>query len=221
MRKIVFLTLVALCLGMPVFAQGGSDADSRKQAILDKMVEKEQANEARAQVLHGWRFGGLFSARSFGGVIESEPGQKLGLHLTAGYRFTKHWYVGTEAGVDVTLPMSITNYKNRSLERSDKMYFPIMIEPRFYFNYTKFEPYFFFDYGIEFSTSGYSPTLGLAGIGFDVHLAKKHCLNFALGVGFGGWETVNTSGLNAAFGGVSGYYEESGLSASFRIGWSF
>ena len=222
MRKSFFITLLFLG-GLTAFAQNGTENDAKRQAYLDKVLAKEQKYEVQAEQLHGWRFGIGYSSRGFL-TIGSKSATKRGVHLSAGYRFNKHWYLGAETGIDWTFPTVLSReIKNESssadwaysLERHDKTYVPIIFEPRFYFNYAKFASYLYFDLGAEISSLTASVVLG--GLGFDWNITNGHCLNFAFGAGMGSWESTASDHLYTE-GDLS---KTDGFVFSFKIGYSF
>lgn len=207
------------------FAQESTNDDAKRQEYLNRVIAKEKREEAFKASLSGWRFGGEYSARKFN-TIGTRPATKRGLHATVGYRFNKHWYVGGITGIDLTFPFEIKRDGyvdddiNYSIERKDKVYIPIIIEPRYYFNYAKFATYLYVNNGVEFSSS--TSGIGTFGLGFDWNIKDTKCVNMAFGLGLGGWESADgdfMAGIGEEENG--GYGPTDGFVFSFKIGFSF
>ncbi len=211
----------ALCVPFTSSAQDKSSEDPERQAYLDKVIAKEKKYAALEENLSGWRFGGEYSARRFN-TIDVRPAVKRGLHATAGYRFNKHWYVGGLAGVDLTCPFEITrdgyvdDKANYSVTREDKIYVPIMVEPRFYFNYAKTSVYLCVDAGYEISSS--SAATATLGLGLDYNIKNSKCVNIAFSLGMGSWDSCEGDFLGASDD--PGYEQQDGFVLGFKIGFS-
>lgn len=105
MKKIIAF---ALCLMVgSTMAFGQTSKEDRVQKILEKNQKQEIYRAELEDAMLGFRQGAEYSVRSFStlGVMGAK---KHGFHYLAGYRFTRHWYVGGVVGLDLTTPFTIT-----------------------------------------------------------------------------------------------------------------
>lgn len=198
MKKIILL--LACCM---LFSSLALNAESKEkpakvdgeevQQILDKKKKRELYSAEVEAATHGLRMGGEYSLRTMGGNL-SVGAAKHGLHYLAGYRFTRHWYVGGIVGVDLTTPFSFNQLEVSKIgeepitvNRKDKVYVPIMADIRFYFKPARVSTYLYTNLGAEFShlTAG----IFMFGLGFDIRTVDSQCVNLSLGVGSSQWET--------------------------------
>ena len=216
---------VALCLMIGGFmAFGQTSKEERVQKILEKNQQKELYRAELEDAMLGFRQGAEYSLRTFGtaGVMGAK---KHGFHYLAGYRFTKHWYVGGIVGVDLTTPFTITregymdDALNYSIEREDKVYVPVIADVRFYFKPNRVSTYLFTNLGAEFSSS--TAGIVLFGLGWDVHTVKDQCVNIGLGVGMGSWESAEGTHMANLDGGNVTYEKCDGFVFNFKLGYSF
>ena len=205
-------------------AFGQTSKEERVQKILEKNQQKELYRAELEDAMLGFRQGAEYSLRTFGtaGVMGAK---KHGFHYLAGYRFTKHWYVGGIVGVDLTTPFTITregymdDALNYSIERKDKVYVPVIADVRFYFKPKRVSTYLFTNLGAEFSSS--TAAIVLFGLGWDVHTVKDQCVNIGLGVGMGSWETAEGTHMATLDGGNVAYDKYDGFVFNFKLGYSF
>ena len=216
---------VALCLMIGGFmAFGQTSKEERVQKILEKNQQKELYRAELEDAMLGFRQGAEYSLRTFG-TVGVMGAKKHGFHYLAGYRFTKHWYVGGIVGVDLTTPFTITregymdDALNYSIEREDKVYVPVIADVRFYFKPNRVSTYLFTNLGAEFSSS--TAGIVLFGLGWDVHTVKDQCVNIGLGVGMGSWESAEGTHMANLDGGNVTYEKCDGFVFNFKLGYSF
>lgn len=222
MKKIITLALCLMVGGTMTFAQTAKE--ERVQKILEKNQNQELYRAELEDTMLGFRQGAEYSLRTFStaGVMGAK---KHGFHYLAGYRFTKHWYVGGIVGVDLTTPFTITregymdDALNYSIERKDKVYVPVIADVRFYFKPKRVSTYLFTNLGAEFSSS--TAAIVLFGLGWDVHTVKDQCVNIGLGVGMGSWETAEGTHMATLDGGNVAYDKYDGFVFNFKLGYSF
>jgi hypothetical protein len=221
--KKIFTVALCLMIGCSM-AFGQTSKEERVQKILEKNQQKELYRAELEDAMLGFRQGAEYSLRTFGtaGVMGAK---KHGFHYLAGYRFTKHWYVGGIVGVDLTTPFTITregymdDALNYSIEREDKVYVPVIADVRFYFKPKRVSTYLFTNLGAEFSSS--TAAIVLFGLGWDVHTVKDQCVNIGLGVGMGSWETAEGTHMATLDGGNVAYDKYDGFVFNFKLGYSF
>ena len=207
-----------------VMAFGQTSKEERVQKILEKNQQKELYRAELEDAMLGFRQGAEYSLRTFG-TVGVMGAKKHGFHYLAGYRFTKHWYVGGIVGVDLTTPFTITregymdDALNYSIERKDKVYVPVIADVRFYFKPRRVCTYLFTNLGAEFSSS--TAGVVLFGLGWDVHTVKDQCVNIGLGVGMGSWETAAGTHMAILDGGNVAYDKYDGFVFNFKLGYSF
>ena len=134
MKKFRFFLMVALlcCSSITVFGQNNSKSDFAKKA-LDAHEQKIVYRAQLAQDVIGWHMGAEYSLRRMS-TLGATPATKHGVHFLGGYRFTKRWYLGGIAGVDVTTPFSIVEDEfvmdeyNYEIDRDDKIYGVLMAD---------------------------------------------------------------------------------------------
>lgn len=167
--------------------------DEKVQQVLDKKEKRELYSAEVEAATHGLRMGGEYSLRTMGGNL-SVGATKHGLHYLAGYRFTRHWYVGGIVGVDLTTPfsfnqsgVSVLNEEPTTVNRKDKVYFPVIADVRFYFKPARVSTYLYTNLGAEFSHS--TAGIFMFGLGFDIRTVDSQCVNLSLGIGSSQWET--------------------------------
>ena len=222
MKKIILITLCLTIGGVMAFGQ--TSKEERVQKILEKNQQEELYRAELEDAMLGFRQGAEYSLRTFG-TIGVMGAQKHGFHYLAGYRFTKHWYVGGIVGVDLTTPFTITregymdDALNYSIERKDKVYVPVIADVRFYFKPRRVSTYLFTNLGAEFSSS--TAAILLLGLGWDVHTVKDQCVNIGLGVGMGSWETAEGTHMATLDGGNVAYDKYDGFVFNFKLGYSF
>ena len=222
MKKTILITLCLTIGGVMAFGQ--TSKEERVQKILEKNQQEELYRAELEDAMHGFRQGAEYSVRTFGsvGVMGAK---KHGFHYLAGYRFTKHWYVGGIVGLDLTTPFTITregymdDTLNYSIEREDKVYVPVIADVRFYFKPKRVSTYLFTNLGAEFSSS--TAAIVLFGLGWDVHTVKDQCVNIGLGVGLGSWETAEGTHMGTLDGGNVAYEQCDGFVFNFKLGYSF
>lgn len=224
MKKFYLFLAIMLLSCTVTTAFGQTTKEERVQAILDKNQQKELYKAELEDAMHGFRQGVEYSIRNFStlGVMSAK---KHGFHYLAGYRFTKCWYVGGIAGIDITTPFTIKREGyvdeslNYSIERKDKVYVPIMADVRCYLNTNRFSTYLYTNLGAEFShtTAG----IALFGIGGDIHTVKNQCVNISLGIGLGSWESAEGTHMATLDGGDISYEQCDGFVFNFKIGYSF
>lgn len=205
-------------------AFGQTSKEDRVQKILEKNQEQEIYRAELEDAMLGFRQGAEYSVRSFStlGVMGAK---KHGFHYLAGYRFTKHWYVGGVVGLDLTTPFTITregymdDALNYSIEREDKVYVPVVADVRFYFKPRRVSTYLFTNLGAEFSSS--TATIVTFGLGWDVHTVKDQCVNIGLGVGMGSWESAEGTHMANLDNGNVEYGKCDGFVFNFKLGYSF
>lgn len=214
MKKII---LLAICLMF------GVSFTTYAQKNLEKNQQKETYHAELEDAMLGFRHGVEYSYRHFSTALVMGA-SKHGLHYKAGYRFTKHWYVGGIVGVDLTTPSTITregymdNKNNYSIEREDNIYVPVMADVRFYFKPRRVSTYIFTNLGAEFI--GSTALICTAGLGWDIHVVKDQCVNIGLGVGTGGWESAySTHGILDSKD--YGYDKYTGFVLNIKLGYSF
>lgn len=222
MKKIITMLLSLVVMGgVTAFAK-----TSKEDVMQKNRQENEKKELYRAELeaaMLGFRQGAEYSLRNLNtvGVIKAK---KHGFHYLAGYRFTKHWYVGGVVGIDLTTPTTITRTGyldeslNYSIERKDKVYVPVMADVRFYFKPRRISTYLFTNLGAEFSSS--TAMITTFGLGWDVHTVKDQCVNIGLGVGMGSWETA-PGDLLPELDDVSKYGKYDGFVFNFKLGYSF
>ena len=222
MKKIILITLCLTIGGVMAFGQ--TSKEEKVQKILEKNQQQELYRAELEDAMHGFRQGAEYSLRTFG-TIGVMGAQKHGFHYLAGYRFTKHWYVGGIVGVDLTTPFTITregymdDALNYSIERKDKVYVPVIADVRFYFKPKRVSTYLFTNLGAEFSSS--TAAILLLGLGWDVHTVKDQCVKIGLGVGMGSWETAEGTHMATLDGGNVAYDKCDGVVFNFKLGNSF
>lgn len=222
MKKIILITLCLTIGGVMAFGQ--TSKEEKVQKILEKNQQQELYRAELEDAMHGFRQGAEYSLRTFG-TIGVMGAQKHGFHYLAGYRFTKHWYVGGIVGVDLTTPFTIKregymdDALNYSIERKDKVYVPVIADVRFYFKPRRVSTYLFTNLGAEFSSS--TAAILLLGLGWDVHTVKDQCVNIGLGVGMGSWETAEGTHMATLDGGNVAYDKCDGFVFNFKLGYSF
>ena len=222
MKKIILITLCLTIGGVMAFGQ--TSKEEKVQKILEKNQQQELYRAELEDAMHGFRQGAEYSLRTFG-TIGVMGAQKHGFHYLAGYRFTKHWYVGGIVGVDLTTPFTIKregymdDALNYSIERKDKVYVPVIADVRFYFKPRRVSTYLFTNLGAEFSSS--TAAILLLGLGWDVHTVKDQCVNIALSVGMGSWETAEGTHMATLDGGNVAYDKCDGFVFNFKLGYSF
>ena len=222
MIKIILITLCLTIGGVMAFGQ--TSKEEKVQKILEKNQQQELYRAELEDAMHGFRQGAEYSLRTFG-TIGVMGAQKHGFHYLAGYRFTKHWYVGGIVGVDLTTPFTIKregymdDALNYSIERKDKVYVPVIADVRFYFKPRRVSTYLFTNLGAEFSSS--TAAILLLGLGWDVHTVKDQCVNIGLGVGMGSWETAEGTHMATLDGGNVAYDKCDGFVFNFKLGYSF
>lgn len=197
MKRIIALALCLIIGSAVVFGQEVKDENVK--SILEKNEQREVYQAKLEDSMLGFRMGAEYSLRSFNtiGVVGAT---KHGVHIVAGYRFTKHWYVGGIVGADITTPFVVTNTEegyyndpnfNYYYDRDDIVYIPVIADIRYYFNVKKVSTYLFANLGAEFSTI--TATIASLGIGFDIHTTKDQCVNVGLGLGLGSWMSGETT----------------------------
>lgn len=222
MKKTVLITLCLTIGGVMAFGQ--TSKEERVQKILEKNQQEELYRAELEDAMHGFRQGAEYSVRTFG-TVGVMGAKKHGFHYLAGYRFTKHWYVGGIVGLDLTTPFTITregymdDALNYSIEREDKVYVPVIADVRFYFEPKRVSTYLFTNLGAEFSSS--TAAIVLFGLGWDVHTVKDQCVNIGLGVGLGSWETAEGTHMGTLDGGNVAYEQCDGFVFNFKLGYSF
>ena len=222
MKKIILITLCLTIGGVMAFGQ--TSKEERVQKILEKNQQEELYRAELEDAMHGFRQGAEYSVRTFG-TVGVMGAKKHGFHYLAGYRFTKHWYVGGIVGLDLTTPFTITregymdDTLNYSIEREDKVYVPVIADVRFYFKPKRVSTYLFTNLGAEFSSS--TAAIVLFGLGWDVHTVKDQCVNIGLGVGLGSWETAEGTHMGTLDGGNVAYEQRDGFVFNFKLGYSF
>ena len=222
MKKIILITLCLTIGGVMAFGQ--TSKEEKVQKILEKNQQQELYRAELEDAMHGFRQGAEYSLRTFG-TIGVMGAQKHGFHYLAGYRFTKHWYVGGIVGVDLTTPFTIKregymdDALNYTIERKDKVYVPVIADVRFYFKPRRVSTYLFTNLGAEFSSS--TAAILLLGLGWDVHTVKDQCVNIGLGVGMGSWETAEGTHMATLDGGNVAYDKCDGFVFNFKLGYSF
>ncbi|MBQ1225092.1 MAG: hypothetical protein IIX82_03925 [Alistipes sp.] len=174
--------------------------------------------------MHGFRMGAEYSLRRFS-TIGVFPAIKHGFHFLAGYRFTKRWYVGGIAGIDITTPFTITRSgyideaSNFSIQRNDKVYAPIMADVRLYMNVNRASTFLYTNLGAEFSKI--VTPIAVLGLGVDVHTVKDQSVLLALGVGMGSWCSANNDPFWDTPQHGIGYGKTLGFVFNFKVGYSF
>ena len=222
MKKIFTVALCLMIGGSMAFGQ--TSKEERVQKILEKNQQKELYRAELEDAMLGFRQGAEYSLRTFG-TVGVMGAKKHGFHYLAGYRFTKHWYVGGIVGVDLTTPFTITregymdDALNYSIEREDKVYVPVIADVRFYFKPNRVSTYLFTNLGAEFSSS--TAGIVLFGLGWDVHTVKDQCVNIGLGVGMGSWESAEGTHMANLDGGNVTYEKCDGFVFNFKLGYSF
>lgn len=222
MKKIFTVALCLMIGGSMAFGQ--TSKEERVQKILEKNQQKELYRAELEDAMLGFRQGAEYSLRTFG-TVGVMGAKKHGFHYLAGYRFTKHWYVGGIVGVDLTTPFTITregymdDALNYSIEREDKVYVPVIADVRFYFKPKRVSTYLFTNLGAEFSSS--TAGVVLFGLGWDVHTVKDQCVNIGLGVGMGSWESAEGTHMATLDGGNVTYEKCDGFVFNFKLGYSF
>ena len=208
-----------LGVGFASFAQ--TTNEERVQKILEKNQKQELYRAEIEDAMLGFRQGAEYSYRSFG-TVGVMGGNKHGFHYLAGYRFSKHWYVGGIVGIDLTTPFTITregyvdDRLNYAIEREDKVYVPVIADIRFYFKPKRVSTYLFTNLGAEFS--GNTAGIFTFGLGWDVHTIKDQCVNIGLGIGMGSWESADGTHL-ADYNPHYDMYD--GFVFNFKLGYSF
>ena len=223
MKKFRFFLMVALlcCSSITVFGQNNSKSDFAKKA-LDAHEQKIVYRAQLAQDVIGWHMGAEYSLRRMS-TLGATPATKHGVHFLGGYRFTKRWYLGGIAGVDVTTPFSIVEDEfvmdeyNYEIDRDDKIYGVLMADARFYMSIKKVSTYLFTNIGAEYSKD--LQKIFTAGLGFDVHTKKSQCVNIGLGVCLGGWYTTDSEMFEN--GGDHGYGPTEGFVFNLKLGYTF
>lgn len=222
MKKIFTVALCLMIGGSMAFGQ--TSKEERVQKILEKNQQNELYKAELEDAMLGFRQGAEYSLRTFG-TIGVMGAKKHGFHYLAGYRFTKHWYVGGIVGVDLTTPFTITregymdDALNYSIEREDKVYVPVIADVRFYFKPKRVSTYLFTNLGAEFSSS--TASIVLFGLGWDVHTVKDQCVNVGLGIGMGSWESAEGTHMATLDGGNVAYDKYDGFVFNFKLGYSF
>ena len=222
MKKIFTVALCLMIGGSMAFGQ--TSKEERVQKILERNQQKELYRAELEDAMLGFRQGAEYSRRTFG-TVGVMGAKKHGFHYLAGYRFTKHWYVGGIVGVDLTTPFTITREGymddglNYSIEREDKVYVPVIADVRLYFKPKKVSTYLFTNFGAEFSSS--TAGVVLFGLGWDVHTVKDQCVNIGLGVGMGSWESAEGTHMASLDGGYVVYEKCDGFVFNFKLGYSF
>lgn len=224
MKKVILLmTCCMLFSGLALSAEpkdkNTKTDDEKVQQILDKKQKRELYSAEVEAATHGLRMGGEYSLRTMGGHL-SIGATKHGLHYLAGYRFTRHWYVGGIVGLDLTTPFSFTSWGTEptTVTRKDKVYVPIMADVRFYFKPARVSTYLYTNLGAEFShtTAG----IFMFGLGFDIRTIKSQCVNLSLGIGSSQWETYykefGENGTDAIH-----YGQKGSFSFNLKVGYMF
>lgn len=195
--------------------------DEMVQQILDKKQKRELYSAEVEAATHGLRMGGEYSLRTMGGN-QSVGATKHGLHYLAGYRFTRHWYVGGIVGVDLTTPfsfnqssVSVLGEEPTTVNREDKVYVPVMADVRFYFKPARISTYLYTNIGAEFSHS--TAGIFMFGLGFDIRTIDSQCVNLSLGIGSSKWETFYRGiGMDEVQYGMKG-----SLAFNLKLGYMF
>ncbi|MBQ5593143.1 MAG: hypothetical protein IIU76_00990 [Bacteroidales bacterium] len=218
MKKIFTVALCLMIGGIMAFGQ------TAKAETVKSKQSKEQYRTELENAMLGFRHGVEYSFRSFS-TVGVKSAVKHGLRYQAGYRFTKHWYVGGIVGVDMTTPFTITREGfsqssfNYEIDRKDVVYVPVMADARFYFKPRRVSTYLFTNLGAEFSSS--TAAILLAGLGWDIHTVKDQCLSVSFAVGTGGWESADNELGGFLGNGDVEYGKESGFVFNIKVGYSF
>lgn len=217
-----FFTVVACIMAGTVLAFGQTSKEERVQKILERNHQEELFNAQLEDTMLGFHQGIEYSYRSFG-TLEIAGAKKNGVHYLAGYRFSRHWYVGGIVGVDVTTPFKIEmrpiwgGDAKAYAKRKDKIYIPAIADIRFYFAPKRVSTFLFANIGAEFSTSTASVTM--FGIGWDILTSKYNCVNIGLGLGMGAWESVGEESMLPD--GTFPFELYDGFAFGLKLGYSF
>lgn len=225
MKKFRLFLLVALlsCTSATVFAQSNESSDFAKQA-LDAHEKKIVYRAQLAKDVVGWHMGAEYSLRKMV-ASGAKNATKHGIHFLGGYRFTKRWYLGGIAGVDVTTPFTISENDyideedNYSIDREDKVYGLIMADARFYMSVRRVSTYLFANYGVEYSKK--LMQTGLVGLGFDIHTKKSQSVNIGLGLGLGSCYSTNDGLYDDLIAKDNGYGPVDCFVFNIKLGYTF
>lgn len=223
MKRFIILAICLVISGS--FASYAQEIkNERVQAILAKKQQKDIYKAELEDAMHGFRMGAEYSMRRFG-TIGAIPAIKHGFHYLAGYRFTKCWYVGGIAGIDITTPFTMTrtgyidNTYNFSVQRNDKVYASIMADVRLYMNVNRASTFLYTNLGAEFS-SIITP-IAIFGLGVDIHTIKDQSVFLALGVGMGSWCSANSDTIFDTDKHGINYGKTDGFVFNLKLGYSF